>query len=89
MLDVLRQYVDAALDLVRKQVEALGLATRDDIDEIKQRLWKLETAAGATEPPAKKPAAKRRPARKPAPRKPATPAVPPTVPPAGPPLGGP
>ncbi len=61
---------------VRKQVGALGLATREDVDEIKQRLWKLEGAVGATAPvskkaPAKKqPAAKRRPAKRAAPSPP-------------------
>jgi polyhydroxyalkanoate synthesis regulator phasin len=54
---------------VRKQVGALGLATREDVDEIKERLWKLEGAAGAAPasrkvPAKKRPAAKRRPAKR-------------------------
>lgn len=30
---------------VKKQVEQLGLATKDDVDSLKQRLWKLEGPA--------------------------------------------
>ena len=81
MLDVVRQYVDAAfgaipkdraMDLasrvtetiageVRKQLGALGVATKEDVDELRERLWRLESAAGPVKPSAR--------TSKPAPRK--------------------
>ena len=53
---------------IRKQLSALGVATKEDVDEIRERLWKLESAAP-----------KPRPARKPASRKP-RPSPPPATP---------
>jgi polyhydroxyalkanoate synthesis regulator phasin len=58
-----RSSVERVADLVRtevrKQVGALGLATKEDLDEVRQRLWKLEGAAAPKRAPAKRAPAKR------------------------------
>ncbi len=53
---------------IRKQVAALGVATKEDVDELRERLWRLESAA--TAPAAARKAAGKKPAartRKPSP----------------------
>lgn len=49
LMDWSRSSVERVADLVRtevrKQVGALGLATKEDLDDVRQRLWKLEGAA--------------------------------------------
>ncbi|MEX2458439.1 MAG: hypothetical protein WD770_05590 [Actinomycetota bacterium] len=60
-----RSSVERVADLVRtevrKQVGVLGLATKEDLDEVRQRLWMLE---GATAP-ARRAAPAKRAVRKP------------------------
>jgi hypothetical protein len=79
MLDVVRQYVTAALGAlptdramelatqasetitaeIRKQLASLGVATKEDLDELKERVWRLESAAkdGTAKPAARRPKA--------------------------------
>lgn len=60
---------------VQRQVKALGLATKSDLDGVKKRVRELERASG----PAKRTAARKPAARKPAAKRAAAPPTPPAA----------
>ncbi len=58
--------IDLVRSEVRQQLKALGVASRDEVDSLKNRVRELERAsgAGAKKTSAKRPTAKRAPAKK-------------------------
>lgn len=70
LLDASRRRTEDLRDLVRSEVQrqlrALGVATRDDLDRLERRMRAQTTKSPAAKAPAKKGAAKKAPARKPA-----------------------
>lgn len=41
-MDAAAGAVDVVRGVVRSQVRALGIATKEDVDELRERLWRLE-----------------------------------------------